>query len=610
MESEDGHHLLGTMDLDEKGEKFQTHTAVLRLQTFVSIAFLDIDNVFANRYIKWITSRKWMTARSCNLWAVWNYRQTRRRIIMFAGFAFLVLAVSTSLSGRRSKTSMNAIWSGLGQSSAMLCSSGSPFTGSFARFPRISALPKRQRRLTIIGVWGDNSFPSYLRQFFYTIQMNADVLDLVMINRVQGANSPCLDFEKSKVNITWGGNIKFYCMEDAEWKRRHVDFLCSSKYGWNCNSIEYEAVMREFQGRPDKKNTNWRPIHGYVFRDLFPNPDNPFWAWMDQDISVGNFARYPFNILSQLSILSGAQASPETVWMAGQLTAFNMDDEALATAWKKFPAMESAKHFTNYINGPMPDSEEEKYWSYGYIGAKLRPGEDLSWGMYSDLQGDDYYNNNWNHRNATTIYIISGRDVLLASTSYTRKEIEDLIRIERNEPIDDLGGLGWTGGEDGSAYLIDNPALSSSEAKLLAIRRAESLGKSPQAHQGIIEDQVIMTDCPVRDTSKATAQCLNPHPLTTTEPAIMRASLVHFKEQQPGHVLRRLEKDHRPRGYERKLFKHILKAKRFRWFELPPFDITEDLVLRYNSDGIEVFKMGPSREETLFYRKEGEKNIG
>jgi hypothetical protein len=48
MESEDGHHLLGTMDLDKEGEKVQTYTAILRLQTFVSIAFLDFDNVFAN----------------------------------------------------------------------------------------------------------------------------------------------------------------------------------------------------------------------------------------------------------------------------------------------------------------------------------------------------------------------------------------------------------------------------------------------------------------------------------------------------------------------------------------------------------------------------------
>ena len=90
----------------------------------------------------------------------------------------------------------------------------------------------------------------------------------------------------------------------------------------------------------------------------------------------------------------------------------------------------------------------------------------------------------------------------------------------------------------------------------------------------------------------------------------MRASLVHFKEQQAGHLLRRLEKDKRPRGYERKLFKHHLKSKSMKWFELPPFEITEDLVLRYNSDFVEVFKMGPSRNETLFYRKEGEQSVG
>ena len=80
----------------------------------------------------------------------------------------------------------------------------------------------------------------------------------------------------------------------------------------------------------------------------------------------------------------------------------------------------------------------------------------------------------------------------------------------------------------------------------------------------------------------------------------MRASLVHFKEQQERFLLRRLEKDKRPRGYERKLFKYILKSKDIPWYEFPPFEITEDLVLRLNSDFVEVFRMDPSRNKTLF----------
>ena len=48
--------------------------------------------------------------------------------------------------------------------------------------------------MTIIGAWNDDDFPAYLRHFFYTIQLNADVLDLVMINRLREPNSTRLDF--------------------------------------------------------------------------------------------------------------------------------------------------------------------------------------------------------------------------------------------------------------------------------------------------------------------------------------------------------------------------------------------------------------------------------
>ena len=97
-------------------------------------------------------------------------------------------------------------------------------------------------------------------------------------------------------------------------------------------------------------------------------------------------------------------------------------------------------------------------------------------------------------------------------------------------------------------------------------------------------------------------------PSPNHRPPLLRASLVHFKEQQGEHLLRRLEKDKRPRGYEWKLFKHLLKSERIPWYEFPPFEITEDLVLRLNSDFVEVFRMGPSRNETLYFRKEGEKS--
>jgi hypothetical protein len=545
------------------------------------------------------------------LWAAGDFvRKTLGGPSLYLRLALSSLAIAVLFFAARQ------IWSGrdLEHASDLLDSSGPPFTGAFARFPRLSELPERQRRLTIVGAWNDDDFPEYLRHFFYTIQLNADVLDLLMINRLRKPDSQCLDFAKAEVNITWGGNIKFHCMDDFEWRRRHVDFMCSSKYGWNCNSTEYREVTEEYADRPDKYNFDWRPFRGYVFRDLFTHHDNPFWAWMDHDIFVGNFARYPFNILSGLSILTGSQSQPEFLFMAGQLTAFNIDDEALGTAWKRFPSMKSASHFTKYIDGKTPNSAEEQWWSYGYLRSdEDLPGAELSYGIYPDIHGDDYYYDKWNRKDANQTYLISGRDILLASTIYTREEVEEMLLLERNTPIDDLGGIGWTGGEDGSAYLLDQPNLDSSEAKLLAINKAKSLNQSPHIHKGIVEDQLILTNCTAASgyfIDERWKQCVIPHPLTVTDPPLMRASLVHFKEQQAGHLLRRLEKDKRPRGYERKLFKHHLKSKSMKWFELPPFEITEDLVLRYNSDFVEVFKMGPSRNETLFYRKEGEQSVG
>jgi hypothetical protein len=42
--------------------------------------------------------------------------------------------------------------------------------------------------MTIIGAWNNDDFPAYLR---YLMQLNADVLDLVMINRLWEPNSTC-----------------------------------------------------------------------------------------------------------------------------------------------------------------------------------------------------------------------------------------------------------------------------------------------------------------------------------------------------------------------------------------------------------------------------------
>jgi hypothetical protein len=185
----------------------------------------------------------------------------------------------------------------------------------------------------------------------------------------------------------------------------------------------------------------------------------------------------------------------------------------------------------------MPQSSEERYWRYGYLrSVDGLPGVDLSHGILPDIYGDDYIDGRWNQADAKKIFVISGRDILLVSTAFTRKHIEELILQERSEPIDDLGSVGWTTGE-----------------------------------HAMIDDHILLTNC---------SACITPHPFTLSDPPTLRPSYIRFKEDQPGRLWRRLEQDMRPRGYERKLMRHHLKSKKMDWFEFPPFPITEDMVLR------------------------------
>lgn len=494
-----------------------------------------------------------------------------------------------------------------------------PLTGAFARFPLMSALTPRQKRMTGITVWNDDSDRSYFRHFLYTAQLNADVLDILIVNRRRKNDSHCLDFDKLGIDITWGGNIKHVCMDDSEWRTRYVDFFCAPDLGWDCTEVEYEAVKKEFWSRNDGWNFDWRPLYGYVFRDLLPDPQSAYWAWIDMDMFVGNFRHYPFNILSGLSYLTGMASIRGSLYMAGQLTAFNYDDKALDVAWKMFTGMESAERFTNYTEETrFPDSPEEVYWSTGYIRSDDNlPGSTLSYALYPDLNGDDIYDyvwdNPWQHgnkhmTNLPQVYLVSGREVLLASTSYNRAEAEELILHARSAAVDELGGLGWTGGEDGSAYIVDDPAINTAEARSKAIDKARKAGSLSAAHTGLVKD-IKIEIWPGREP-----QGVEPDPLAVGapgKPPIMRQSLIHLKEQQPNHMLVRLERDDRARGYERKLFRHFLWSKGQDWFELPPFEITEGMILRHNAEFMEVFKIGESRETTLWYRNaNGTNSVG
>ncbi|USW54824.1 hypothetical protein Slin15195_G081430 [Septoria linicola] len=496
----------------------------------------------------------------------------------------------------------------------------SPFTGAFARFPYVSALPPRQSRITLVAVWNDDYVPSYLRQFYYTIQKNADTVDLLLVNRLITPGKPCLDFKKAGIDITWGGNVKVICIDDKTWKQHFVDFMCSSDYGWACGTDEYQAVLNEFTKRRDAKNYEWRPFLGYAFRQHFANPDLPFWGWVDQDSSIGDFRRYPFNILSQVSLMTGRERFP-AMMMAGQLTTFNFDDHEVGTAWKKFIGLRDPQDFIAHAKGEFPNSPEERYWSEGYLRSDpSSPGSNLSFVIYPGLHADDFFRGLWGVNRNLQAHILSGRDIITLDTTYSRSDIEAIIKLEREKPIDDTGGIGWTGGEDGSAYLLKDPKMSSEVAKALAVHNSPSRSTKspPKLNTGLLTVETVLTDatCQADRSVRFIHQCIPAHPLSRTTPQIYRESIVRLKEQDSMKAFRRLERDDRPRGYERKLIRHHLQTLSHGdsygkgWFELPPFDVTDDMVLRSNNDFVEVWKMGEEREKTLFFRAPKQKPIG
>jgi hypothetical protein len=327
---------------------------------------------------------------------------------------------------------------------------------------------------------------------------------------------------------------------------------------------------------------------------------------MDLDTFAGDFRRYPFNLLSQVSILTANTEAPTTIYLGGQLTAFNLDDQDLATAWKKFPQMETPFHFTRNISGSMPESTEERYWSYGYLNPVKEglPGSQLSYGYYTGLHGDDFFDGEWSKKNASEGYVISGREILLLSRNYSRKEIEDLILMERNTPVDDLGSLGWTEENPSSIAATTPSSLSPASSP------SSSSSQSPYPGTTSIQNITIGPSCPQTHVDPEYRLCITPHPFEVTNPPILRSTYLRLKDQPAGQILRRLDRDPRPRGYERKLLKHHLTSKHQMFYEFPPFDIAGDLVLRLQYDSIEVFRMGEKREETVWLRSEWGERIG
>lgn len=81
----------------------------------------------------------------------------------------------------------------------------------------------------------------------------------------------------------------------------------------------------------------------------------------------GRLSAYPFAALRRSTLITGFYAAPQRIFMAGQFTAFNMDDPTLATAWKSLDYLRSPQRFARgrWHKG----ASDESYWSRAFLGA-------------------------------------------------------------------------------------------------------------------------------------------------------------------------------------------------------------------------------------------------
>lgn len=149
-----------------------------------------------------------------------------------------------------------------------------PDADPFLQIPQ----PNPTDRLTAYATWTGSTYKEYLRHFIYSAQQNADMLDVVFVNR-KGEDGACVDFENNEVKLPEGGNFHHVCLDDREWTRKHADFLCAM---WSCNEQDYEKVWNRLDERlkKDHKNSEFHPFLGQVFGEYNPS-DTPYWAWTD-----------------------------------------------------------------------------------------------------------------------------------------------------------------------------------------------------------------------------------------------------------------------------------------------------------------------------------------
>lgn len=514
--------------------------------------------------------------------AIKHERRSRpgRICILIGLFACITLAIVAAFTShsRRRKSDL-----------ARLIDNGHVFSGPFSRFGEMEELEAKYRKLNMVTVWNNDRISSHMRHFLYSVAQNNETVDLLFINRRLAESDSCINFEDAGIDVVSKSNIKIICMGPQEWKERHVDFLCS-KSGWSCSAAQRAQVFSQLgQTFYDARNYDLRPLQGYVYQDLFEH-QRPLWSWVDSDMILGRMELFPLNIAAKLSVVSAQPGTTRNSFMQGQFCVFNLEDPTLSSIWKHMKELQTPEAFSNFLqSGKTSLGSEEHTWSTVYFGLREQDaGRLLDYANIAEFHGDDF----WPYFLEESAFVISGRDMLMVDHFESREVIERLLSQSNNLVDDNVRNAGWTKGVDGSELMINDPTLSQEAA--LAIIRA------PPEEKSSVKLETVYYDYNIKD--EVWMQLNVPDRFFRGYWSKLRASFVHFKEHKDQYLFQRLEVDKRPRGFDRKLWKHHLTQKHEKEFGLPDFDLTDQYVLVYHKKGLYVFEKGVNREVDVFSR--------
>ena len=198
-------------------------------------------------------------------------------------------------------------------------------------------------------------------------------------------------------------------------------------------------------------------MRGEIFRDLFIHPENPLWAWCDFDMHFGRLDHVPLALGSTMAFITFTPYTPSLLFMAGQLTLFNLEAPNHMSAWKRYPPLASPQAFLvkRIEDGGYPEGSIDESWlSAAYMQGEPPsggPGRGLDWAVMSDVHGQDIFvrtqtNVRFQAKSQWQVpgfkFIISGRDVLEVDSRLSREEIESVLEDARSESVDEYDS--WT----------------------------------------------------------------------------------------------------------------------------------------------------------------------